>query len=87
MYVLAAFVLTRLDVLLMGGIVDVQWLIINYILLIGDNVDVQKLIVDLEPNTLYRIRVAGATKSIDLSSDHYYVGPYSDAKEIKTLRK
>lgn len=44
----------------------------------------QVSISGLSSNTLYRIRVAGARKSIDLSSERYYVGPYSEAKDIVT---
>jgi hypothetical protein len=42
-------------------------------------------ITGLAANTLYKIRVAGARKSIDLSSERYYVGSFSEAKDIVTL--
>jgi len=41
-------------------------------------------LMDLNPDTVYRIKVAAATESI-VSENHYFIGPYSRVEEIRTL--
>jgi len=47
-------------------------------------VTVKMLLTNLSPDTFYRIEVAAATESIAYPGE-YFKGPYSPAKDIKTL--